>query len=311
MKKIILSLLITFCTLITYGQFVETVADNNNTMTITWSDGKIDYVYKEGCKISNPTSGTVVYLIDFNKSTYPLDYSLVTSPVAASRAAMATTIQGYLDSFAYGTTGATGATGVTGATGATGATGTIGDTWTASTSAGVIIESANGTDVGLFGAGNTANATFYGGVNVTGAISAASVNGEYRDTITISNAELLALFTTPKTLIAAPGAGSYISLLSLDIYYDYATAPFANTGNNLQIRYQNAAGQQIGGNMMANGFLNQTADKVYQQSVLGLLYQVTATNIINQPIVLTYTTSNLTMGGGKLKVFVRYFIVTP
>lgn len=33
---------------------------------------------------------------------------------------------------------------------------------------GVIIEAANGTDVGIFGAGNTANSLFYGGVNITG-----------------------------------------------------------------------------------------------------------------------------------------------
>lgn len=36
-------------------------------------------------------------------------------------------------------------------------------------SAGTIIEAANGTDVGLFGAGNTSNTTLYGGVNIDGA----------------------------------------------------------------------------------------------------------------------------------------------
>jgi len=41
----------------------------------------------------------------------------------------------------------------------------ITDTATASTSAGLLVESANGTDVGLFGAGNTANVAWYGNHN--------------------------------------------------------------------------------------------------------------------------------------------------
>ena len=39
---------------------------------------------------------------------------------------------------------------------------------TASTTGGLLVEAANGTDVALFGAGNTANATIYGALNVDG-----------------------------------------------------------------------------------------------------------------------------------------------
>lgn len=44
----------------------------------------------------------------------------------------------------------------------------ISDLLSARTSAGTIIEAANGTDVGIFGAGNSANTTLYGGVNIDG-----------------------------------------------------------------------------------------------------------------------------------------------
>lgn len=40
---------------------------------------------------------------------------------------------------------------------------------TANSSAGIIVEANNGTDVAILGAGNTANSTFYGGVNIDGA----------------------------------------------------------------------------------------------------------------------------------------------
>ena len=42
---------------------------------------------------------------------------------------------------------------------------------------GVLIEAANGTDVGIFGAGNTNNSTLYGGLNIGGNVSAANLSG--------------------------------------------------------------------------------------------------------------------------------------
>lgn len=63
---------------------------------------------------------------------------------------------------------------ISGARGATGATGSVSatDLISAATSAGTTHEAANGTDVANFGAGNTANTTFYGNVsmNTTGKI---------------------------------------------------------------------------------------------------------------------------------------------
>lgn len=50
----------------------------------------------------------------------------------------------------------------------------IGHALRSDASDGVLIEAANGTDVGIFGAGNTANALFYGGVNINGALNSYS-----------------------------------------------------------------------------------------------------------------------------------------
>lgn len=46
----------------------------------------------------------------------------------------------------------------------------------ADTSAGLLIESDNGTDVALFGAGGGSNSTFYGGVNISGAVAVTSTS---------------------------------------------------------------------------------------------------------------------------------------
>ena len=76
-------------------------------------------------------------------------------------------------------------------------------TLTANSSAGVLVEANNGTDVGIFGAGNTANTTFYGGVNIDGAtrlatsltgllkassgtVSAATAGTDYENPLTFS-----------------------------------------------------------------------------------------------------------------------------
>lgn len=186
----------------------------------------------------------------------------------------------------------------------------IGHSLKSDASDGVLIESANGTDVGIFGAGNTANALFYGGVNVTGAVTAASVNNTYSTTVTVSSAELLDLFNTPKTLIAAPSAGTYISVRSFDMLYDYGGTAYANTGNNLQVRYTNGAGYQLTPNIFANGFLNATVDKIYQVPLLGSVFQEAATSIVAQPLVLWYATSNLTTGNGVLRIKITYEIIT-
>lgn len=51
----------------------------------------------------------------------------------------------------------------------------ITDTLRASTSAGLLIESANGTDIGLLGAGNTANNTWYGTQKLNGATASRAI----------------------------------------------------------------------------------------------------------------------------------------
>lgn len=103
-----------------------------------------------------------------------------------------------------------------------GAVGTI----TASTSAGAIIEAANGTDVALFGAGNTANVAFYGGITAVGSMQSAYsiVNISASTTLT----DVTRGLTKASNLVTVPylNAG-YVGLVMLSNTDDNATKPKA------------------------------------------------------------------------------------
>jgi hypothetical protein len=188
-----------------------------------------------------------------------------------------------------GSTGATGATGPTGNAGATGVTGATGNT-------------------GATGPSGADGATGPTGVN--GATGATGASASIQDTtVTVGSAELLDLFNTPKTLLPAPGAGMYISLISMDFVYFYNSVAYANTGNLLQLYYINPLGTPIS-SVMANGFLNQTANKISQTLVLGNISNVNLADITDAPVILYYSSSNLTNGNGTLKIFITYKINT-
>lgn len=89
----------------------------------------------------------------------------------------------------------------------------IGHSLRSDASDGVLIEAANGTDVGIFGAGNTSNALFYGGVTINGVLTPANITlstgGALRTSASDTNTALLqaydvdgAAYTTFGTLTA-------------------------------------------------------------------------------------------------------------
>ncbi len=91
----------------------------------------------------------------------------------------------------------------------------------------------------------------------TGIISA----GRQIDVV-ISSAEILALSVTPKTLIAAPGAGKAIVLNRAVFFYDYNSIAYASVGagDDITVRYTNGTGAVVG-TVETVGFLDQAADK--------------------------------------------------
>lgn len=62
----------------------------------------------------------------------------------------------------------------------------------------------------------------------------------------ITSAQVLALFTTPITLVAAPGAGVYLEFLGAQVFLDYGgTAYASDAGEDFVVKYTNAAGAAV------------------------------------------------------------------
>lgn len=80
-------------------------------------------------------------------------------------------------------------------------------------------------------------------------------------TVSLTNAEIKALRATPKTLVAAPGAGKVLEFVSAVLLLDYGgTNVFTETADNLAIRFNNTTGVIVSEAIETTGFIDQSAD---------------------------------------------------
>jgi len=80
--------------------------------------------------------------------------------------------------------------------------------------------------------------------------------------VSISNAEIKALRATPKSLVAAPGAGKVLEFVGAVLIHDYGTNVLTEAGDNLGIKYTNGSGAQVSTDIEATGFVDASADKI-------------------------------------------------
>ena len=121
--------------------------------------------------------------------------------------------------------------------------------------------------------------------------------------VEITSAEILALYTTPKVLVAAPGAGKVLEFIALLLALDYATTAYTiGTATNLQVKYTDGAGAAISTLRAATGFLDQVADLL---SALDKL-EATVAPVANAPLVLTLAVANVTLGNSPIHAKVAY-----
>lgn len=121
--------------------------------------------------------------------------------------------------------------------------------------------------------------------------------------VTIAAAAVLTLFDTPVQLVAAPGAGSVIEPISYQFFLDYGTVAYTvGAGDDLQVKYANAAGAAASQTLETTGFLTATAD-AYR-----FLWPANSTTPQdNQPLVLHCLNANPGGGGNSpVKVRTRY-----
>tara|TARA_R100000935_G_scaffold36672_1_gene57666 strand:+ start:885 stop:1403 length:519 start_codon:yes stop_codon:yes gene_type:complete len=117
-------------------------------------------------------------------------------------------------------------------------------------------------------------------------------------TIAISAAQLKALTGTPITLIAAPGAGKVIDVLSVFTFLDAGVTAY-DFPNSVSVK-QGAASWAT----LSTPFLNTVADKAQHMSSDDVNCE------INTSVTLVNAGVNATVGDGILKVNLRYRVLT-
>jgi hypothetical protein len=119
--------------------------------------------------------------------------------------------------------------------------------------------------------------------------------------ISLTPAQILNLFTTPVTIIPAPGPGLSIVPLFVVQQYDFGGIAYGNLGNILQLAIGSILTtlQQIASPATSNQYSVKTSGNFSNMNA----------QTVNQPAVLQYTVSNYTLGNGSLTITVYYLIV--
>ncbi|MBA7500036.1 hypothetical protein ES704_02789 [subsurface metagenome] len=122
--------------------------------------------------------------------------------------------------------------------------------------------------------------------------------------VEISVDEILDLFTTPKELVAAPGADKVIEFISLLLALDWSEGtPYTiGTATDLQVKYTNGAGAAVSTTRDVTGFLEQSADKLSSLDKL----EATVVPVVNAPLVLTLGVADVTLGDSPIHAKIAY-----
>lgn len=146
----------------------------------------------------------------------------------------------------------------------------------------------------------------YGNETTRAAAEAAETTIKFVD-VTITSAELLALNATPKTILAAPGAGLANVLVDVVAYKAAGTA-YAGiaAGEDLSIKYTDSSGLEVA-QIETTGFLDQaTAQTRYAKAFNAASGISSITPVANAVLVMMLLTSEITTGNSDLKLRVYY-----
>ena len=123
-----------------------------------------------------------------------------------------------------------------------------------------------------------------------------------RARVTLTSAQILALNTTPITLVGAPGANKYISVDEIVGILDFGSAAYVGT-NAVEFRYTNGAGAKVTGDG-ANAWLNSASSAAVKTVAAAV------TPVANAPVVASVPTANPTTGDGTITFDVLYRVVS-
>lgn len=125
------------------------------------------------------------------------------------------------------------------------------------------------------------------------------------DTVTLSSTDIGNLFTTPKVLVAAPGAGKILVFDSVVIFFDVGGTQYIG-GGDIRIEY---TGDNTNLMQVAAGAATFTgaADVIRREQ--GVV-DIAISAFVNTGIEMLNASAAFTLGNGTAKVFITYRIIT-
>ena len=125
--------------------------------------------------------------------------------------------------------------------------------------------------------------------------------------IPLTSAQLLATFSSPLTLVAAPGVGLAFAF-AWSIYDVLAgSAPYVATDTGPQVWYGTSVGTAFDGLALAALFAATTNQIVQGQA--NLTSPASRAGIENQPLVLASPSADMTAGNGTATLTIAYSVV--
>lgn len=134
------------------------------------------------------------------------------------------------------------------------------------------------------------------------------VTGIVSKVVDLTNAQVLALNQTPVQIIAAPGVGHYIDVVSMNLVFNYTGA--YTSPQNVRCYYSSrGAGNACSATVTGSGFFDNTASIAIRVAGVPDNTNPPATNL---PVVIQ-SVSQTAMGGGNaantVRVIIHYRIV--
>ena len=135
------------------------------------------------------------------------------------------------------------------------------------------------------------------------------VTGIQSATIDLTNAQVLALWSTPVTVVAAPGSGKSVDVVGATLAFKYTGAYTSVSGNNLRLYYTSRqANNAASASITSLGFLDATANTIIR--VAGVPDNTNPT--VNTAVVIQNVNGVAFAGGNaanSVRVVVNYRIV--
>ena len=142
-----------------------------------------------------------------------------------------------------------------------------------------------------------------------------TLDGAAAAMVTVTGPNILTLYSSPKELAAAPGAGNVIEFGGATIFYDYSGAAYGGEDVNvMSIRYKSdGSGNAASSTLAGTGFLTATGDTAARLIPVAIAATASA-DIENQPLVLYMAAADPNDGTGSaaagvLRIKITYKIL--